>query len=92
MIAAWTTLDHTVNQIRLMLASGRRAARQMSIAKLDGEAILVTEWQESARYDGASQNTLHRSSVIQSETLFQEGMRRSRRRFERTACIEGVCK
>jgi hypothetical protein len=25
-IAAWTTLEHTVNQIRLTLASGRRAA------------------------------------------------------------------
>ena len=26
MIAAWTTLDHTVNQIRLRLAAGSRAA------------------------------------------------------------------
>ena len=28
MTTACTTLDHTVNQIRLMLASGRRAAFQ----------------------------------------------------------------
>jgi hypothetical protein len=28
MIAAWTTLEHTVNQIRLILVSGRRAAFQ----------------------------------------------------------------